>query len=71
MRSLTLALLLCLAPGCTALIDAGFRELLDDGPNPTYAHQSYWDHVEDSAREDSERECAERRETVIVVHHRH
>ncbi|MEZ0229824.1 MAG: hypothetical protein ACAI25_14450 [Planctomycetota bacterium] len=38
--------------GCGALvgasIDAGFRELLDDGKHPVYRHQSYGAHFVDA-----------------------
>lgn len=68
MRTLVLCCLLSFASGCGALVDAGVRELFDDGPDPIYTHQSYWEHVEDASREE---ECSERTETVVIVQHRH
>ncbi len=40
--------------GCAALIDAGFRDLQDDGKHPRYEHKSYWGHFLDSLLEDEE-----------------
>ena len=35
-----------------AAVDAGFRELLDDGHHPVYRHQSYGRHFVDALLED-------------------
>ncbi|MGE0709921.1 MAG: hypothetical protein AB7N76_25315 [Planctomycetota bacterium] len=65
---LPLLLLMACSTGC-CFVDAGFRELQDDGPNPRYAHQPYMAHVVDSLTEsDDDRRCDD---TTVVVYHRH
>jgi hypothetical protein len=48
LRVVIVALSLCNTGCLSAFIDAGFRELDDDGDDATYAHQSYGAHVLDS-----------------------
>lgn len=53
---LLVALLVLTQPGCGALvgasIDAGFRELQDDGRHPVYRNKSYGAHFADALFED-------------------
>lgn len=54
------ALALCNTGCLGAFIDAGFRELSDDGDDARYAHQDYGSHVIDSMFDDDD-DCDHRR----------
>ncbi len=43
--------------GCVSLIDAGFRELADDGDDARYENKNFGEHFLDSLGEDDDDDC--------------
>ena len=73
LRLVALTLLLVPTAGCSALIEAGSRDLQDHGRHARYESKSYGEHFLDALGEDDDDDdccCGGSTTTVVVVHDR-